>query len=190
MKPKIRSLIVAFGQQNLVISNKGEIPWYLPKDFKHFQNTTKKISEENPKGIEGIPLIMGRKNYESIPQKFRPLPGRTNIILSRQSGWSPQEESPNIMVTNSLWKALDYAEQMPGDEIFCIGGEEVYEFMIKEVVFHKLYLTSVSGYFEGDRRFPLHLLKIAERYQQKKEEVFLKDENHDYPFTIRTYELI
>lgn len=190
MKPKIRSLIVAYGQENFVISDKGEIPWYLPKDFKHFQNTTKKVSDQSPQGIVGTPLIMGRKNYESLPKKARPLPGRTNIVLTNQPGWAPKEESPDIFVTSSLWKALEYAEQLPGDEIFCIGGQEIYELMIKEVVFHKLYLTCVHGKFYGDRYFPIHLLKLTERYIKTTEEVFLKDEKHDYPFTIRTYTLL
>ncbi len=190
---KTRSLIVAYGQPNghgLVIGNGDKIPWRLPAELRYFSDITKRVSEKNPKGIEGSPVIMGRGTYESLPKKFRPLPGRTNIILTRNPAWAPENDDDSIRVAHTLWEALDYAEQAPGDELFCIGGEKVYREMIDAIIFQKLYLTCVCGKFQGDKFFPAEKLGLGTRYKKIQEHHHQKNEENPFTFITSEYELI
>jgi len=127
-------LISAIGQGNRVIGKDGKIPWQISADFKHFKALT-----------TGHPIIMGRKTFESIG---KPLPDRTNIILSRES-----TKIDGCMVCPSIEIALDEAKKSPGGEdIFVIGGGTVYkEFLPFTDI---LNLTIVHGNFDGDTFFP------------------------------------
>ena len=89
--------LVAAASENNVIGNRGKLPWSLPDDLKHFHDLTL-----------GHPVIMGRKTYESIPEKHRPLPGRTNIILTRQ-----KVEIPGCTVVHSMEEVI---ERMKNEE--------------------------------------------------------------------------
>jgi len=104
------SLIAAL-TRNRVIGKNNDLPWHLPDDMKYFMQTTKEH-----------PVIMGRKNYDSIPEKFRPLPNRTNIVVTRQRDFV----APGCKVVHSLEEALDEATNITTDEIFIIGGAEIY----------------------------------------------------------------
>jgi dihydrofolate reductase len=104
------SLIAAL-TENRVIGKNNDLPWHLPDDMKYFMQTTK-----------GHPVIMGRKNYDSIPEKFRPLPNRTNIVVTRQRDFV----ADGCIVVHSLEEALDEATNIVTDEIFIIGGAEIY----------------------------------------------------------------
>ena len=95
--------------RNGVIGRQGQMPWELPEDLAHFKRVTM-----------GQPVIMGRKTWDSIPPRFRPLPGRDNWVITRQSGW----ESPGAKVAHSLASAL---AQLPShSEPWVIGGGEIY----------------------------------------------------------------
>lgn len=196
MKPKIRSMIVALTNSNSMykpfgIGINGGLPWHLPKESRYFGKTTKKISEENPKGISGIPLIMGRKNYESFPKEYCPLPGRMNIVLTEQPLWRPlnYENLDNVKIAHSPWKALDYAENCPGDELFIIGGEDIYTWYGKNVTIDRLYISFVNAVeLECDRFFPMDLFNIKRDYILKDENFSLADEKNIRDFTIRIYE--
>src|SRR5262245_11140061 len=98
------SLIVAVAENN-VIGKKGQLPWHLPNDMKYFKDTTMEHC-----------VIMGRKNFDSIPDKFRPLAGRTNIIVTHQKNFS----APGCIVINSVEDALEQAKQKNESEAFII----------------------------------------------------------------------
>ena len=133
------SLIAGVGTHR-GIGYKGELLWNLPDDLKRFKEITK-----------GHPVIMGRKTWESIPEKFRPLPGRTNILLTREASY----EAPGAVLAQSFPEALSFAKQAPGaEEIFAIGGQQVYECALPFA--KRLYLTLVQTDKEADAFFPAY----------------------------------
>jgi dihydrofolate reductase len=132
----ILSLIAAL-TKNRVIGKNNDLPWHLPDDMKYFMQTTK-----------GHCVIMGRRNYESIPVKFRPLPNRTNIVLTRQKTFV----AANCQVVHSLSEALAFAQQQNEQEVFIIGGAEVYAMALPQA--ERLYLTEIDAELEGDTFFP------------------------------------
>lgn len=131
------AMIVAMGE-NRVIGTGGNIPWRLPTDFAHFKRTTL-----------GKPLIMGRKTFESIG---KPLPGRTNIIVTRRAGYQPE----GVLVCSGLSAALDRAQEIAAaagvDEVMVGGGGEIYSEAMP--IAQRLYVTHVAASPEGDTRFP------------------------------------
>lgn len=126
------ALVVAMAENN-VIGKENKLIWHLPADLKFFKNLT-----------TGHPIIMGRKTYESIG---KPLPNRTNIIITRQ----PDFKAESCLVAHSLSEALMMAQQLDSD-IFVIGGAEIYN----QAMFlaDTIYLTEVHHKFEGDTFFP------------------------------------
>ncbi|MGY8905276.1 MAG: dihydrofolate reductase [Burkholderiales bacterium] len=95
--------------RNGVIGNQGQLPWHLPEDLAHFKHTTL-----------GCPVIMGRKTWDSLPQKFRPLPGRSNIVVTRQTAW----QAPGAKTTHSLTQAMSLCEA--AETAWVIGGAQLY----------------------------------------------------------------
>ena len=131
------AMIVAVGK-NGVIGSQGEIPWRLPSDFAHFKRTTL-----------GKPLIMGRKTFESIG---KPLPGRTNIIVTRRRDYRPE----GAVVVSSLAEALENARRVAvadgATEVMIGGGGEIYREAMPQA--ERLYVTHVEAAPEGDAYFP------------------------------------
>lgn len=131
------ALIVAQGL-NRVIGHQNRLPWYLPEDLKYFKQVTL-----------GKPVIMGRKTYESIG---KPLPGRTNIVITRDAQWS----APGVKVVASLQAAIELGEAQAlidgVDEAIVMGGAQIYEQALPLV--DRLYLTQVEASPEGDAFFP------------------------------------
>ena len=119
----IISSIVAVGNNN-VIGVDNDLPWHLPADLKFFKETTK-----------GHFVIMGRKSFESIG---KPLPGRTNLIISRNKDFNHS----GIYVFHSIAEALAYAENQNQEEVFILGGSTIYE--QTQNLWNKLYLTRVK----------------------------------------------
>jgi dihydrofolate reductase len=161
------ALIAAIGE-NSVIGSDGQIPWRLPTDFVHFKRTTL-----------GKPLIMGRKTFESIG---RPLPGRTNIVVTRQAGYAPD----SVIVCHSLAEALERAQQIAAadgaGEVMIGGGAEIYREAIP--LADRLYITHVAASPEGDTKFPtidLGAWEIARRHD------IVRGENDSADFTVLTY---
>lgn len=161
----IVSLIVASGPDG-VIGDGRRMPWHLPADLKRFRAIT-----------WGKPIVMGRKTFESIG---RPLPGRTNIVLSRREGFAP----PGCRVARSLDEAMTIAAE-GGDEVMVIGGGEVYAQALPRA--DRVYLTLVEGEFEGPVRFPLEALD-APGWRVVREESFPADERNPYPHQFRILE--
>src|SRR3989344_5688766 len=122
------SLIVAATYTHDVIGSGDKLPsWTLPGDMRHFVDTT-----------TGHPVIMGRKTWESIPLKFRPLPNRDNIVVTQRKGYGAE----GAFVVNSLEDALEKAVGCPGaGEIFVIGGEEIYRLFLPLV--SRVYVTII-----------------------------------------------
>lgn len=161
-KPTIS--IIAAISQNLVLGKDNKLLWHIPEDFARFKKIT-----------SGHPIIMGRKTFESIG---KPLPKRTNIIITRDENY----EKDGCLVVHSLAEAIRLAKELPADakamasqEIFIIGGGQIFEQAIK--LADKLYLTTVEGEFAGDTFFPdyANFKKIV--YEKKSQ-----DNNYRYTF--------
>ena len=132
-------LIAAIGNQR-EIGRHNDLIWHLPADMHFFKETT-----------IGHHVIMGRRNYQSIPAKFRPLPGRTNIVLSR----NPDFQAPECYICNNLNEAIDLAQENGETDAFIIGGGEIYRLAMDTVRIDSMYLTKVQGDFpEADAFFP------------------------------------
>lgn len=129
----ILSAIVAMAE-NRVIGKDNKLPWHLPADLKHFKSIT-----------TGHPILMGRKTYESIG---RPLPNRTNIIMTRDAAY----HAAGCIVVTSIEKALEQATVHEAGEIFIIGGAEIYRQLMPHI--QRIYLTIVHHQFDGDAYFP------------------------------------
>lgn len=131
------ALIVAQGR-NRVIGHQNRLPWHLPEDLRYFKQVTL-----------GKPIIMGRKTFESIG---KPLPGRTNIVISRDVQWT----ADNIKIVRSLEEAIEIAEAQAlidgVEESVVIGGAQIYAQSLASV--DRLYLTQVEAKPEGDAYFP------------------------------------
>lgn len=128
------SLIAAISE-NSCIGKNGELPWRIPEDLQHFKELTL-----------NHPVVMGRKTWESVPERFRPLPGRTNIIITRQTEYVVPQ---GVLVYNSLSEALRNYQQ---EEIFIIGGAEMYAQSLP--LANTLYITHVHQTVDGDAFFP------------------------------------
>jgi dihydrofolate reductase len=127
--------IIAALSNNRVIGKDGKIPWHIPEDIKRFKKLT-----------EGNPVIMGRKTWESIPERFRPLRERTNIVLtSRDLG------RDDIISCDSLNDAIEVSRDY-GNHVYIMGGEQVYREAMK--LADRMELTEVHGNYEGDSYFP------------------------------------
>lgn len=129
------SLVVAAGT-NYAIGREGTMPWHLPADLRHFKNVT-----------WGLPVIMGRKTYESLG---KPLPGRTNIVITRQEGWA--SASQELCVAKDPEQALEMAATSHVKEAMVIGGGEIYRLFWERA--HRIYLTRVEVSPEADTFFP------------------------------------
>lgn len=163
----IISLIAAVSK-NHVIGKNNDLPWHLPDDMKYFMQTTKEHY-----------VIMGRKNYESIPEKFRPLPNRTNIVVTRTKDFN----APNCLVVNSTEEGLVLAKQANQNEIFIIGGSEIYKLGLP--VAERLYLTEIDAIIDGDTYFPEINKGEWREVSRKHHEA---DNRHAYAFDFVIYE--
>jgi dihydrofolate reductase len=158
------ALIVAASQNN-VIGLDNQLPWHLPEDLQYFKAVTM-----------GKPILMGRKTYDSIG---RPLPGRTNIVLTRDANWSAE----GVVVVNDLDSATAASEKAcvaaGVDELMIIGGEQIYRKFLP--VADKLYLTKVEAVVEGDAYFPAI---DSDQWQQVAEKIPEEVGNYSYRFVV------
>ena len=155
-------MIAAMGRDRVIgLCNK--MPWHLPADLQWFKKTTL-----------GSPVIMGRKTYDSIG---RPLPGRLNIILSRNT----KLEIQGCTVVNSLEAALLAAKG--AEEVFITGGAHLYEKFLGDA--DRLYLTLIDADFEGDTYFPDY---TQYKWHEIERLENAADENNPYPFSFVTLE--
>lgn len=155
------SIIVAVDKKNGIgIQNK--LPWHLPEDLAHFKKTT-----------TGNTVIMGRKTYESIG---RPLPNRRNIVLSKNPSW----QAEGVETVTSLEQVNDVRNE--NDEIFIIGGAQIYELTLKDV--SKIIITEIDANFECDAFFPE--ISMSEWQEVSREKHF--SEKNQFHFSFVTYQ--
>jgi dihydrofolate reductase len=120
---------------NGVIGRDGTLPWHLPEDLAHFKRTTL-----------GCPVIMGRKTWDSLPPRFRPLPGRVNIVVTRDADWAAE----GAVVAHSLEAARDLCP--PGSDAWVIGGAQIYAQALP--LASSVVVTEIAQDFEGDAFAP------------------------------------
>lgn len=162
------SIIVAASENN-VIGKDNAIPWHLPDDLKFFRKKT-----------EGHPVIMGRKNFASIVAALgKPLPNRQNIVITRDTGFT----ADGCEIVYSIEEAISLASHGPTEEIFIIGGGEIYKQAMQ--IADCIYLTRVHAEVDGDVLFPeidpdeWEVIEMVEHSA---------DEKHEYAFTFLTYQ--
>ena len=131
--------------RNGVIGLKGQMPWHLPEDLAHLKKTTL-----------GCPVIMGRKTWDSIPAKFRPLPGRQNIVVTRQTDWKTTQnlgpaQNPMVLQAASLPTAI--ALNPPSQDVWVLGGAEIYAQALP--LAQSALITEIDAVFEGDAFAPV-----------------------------------
>lgn len=161
----MRISIIAAMAKNRVIGKKNTIPWRLCSDLKRFKNLTM-----------GYPVIMGRKTFESIG---KPLLGRLNIIITHRKDYKAE----GCVVVHSLEDAFEAAKVTNRDEVFVIGGAEIYEQALP--LANKMYLTIVKADIEGDAYFPeFNPRKWAAVYQEE----INADEKNQYPHLFVDFE--
>lgn len=161
--------IIVAAAKNRVIGHQNRMPWYLPEELKHFKRTTL-----------GKPLVMGRATFESIG---RPLPGRTNIVITRNPDFNP----PGIRIVTSLEEALRLADNQAiidgAPEIMVMGGGQIYQQIFP--LASRLYLTQVEAEPEGDTWFPE--IRDSE-WQEISRDTYPAQEGNRYAYQIKYLE--
>ena len=166
----MRVSLIAAVADNGVIGKDNDLVWSLPDDMSFFKAST-----------SGRHVIMGRRNYESIPHKFRPLPGRPNIVMSQNSEY----DSGGAALVTSLEDALKIAREAGESEAFIIGGGQIYTMALDAGVVDTMYITHVHGEPDGDAFFPEFdstqwTLTVLDDHPA--------DDCHEFSFTICKYE--
>lgn len=162
------SLIVATGE-NLEIGKNNDLLWHLPKDMRFFTQTTK-----------GHHVIMGRRNWDSIPLKYRPLSDRQNIVVSRKKDLMLD----GALLVNSISEGIELARKNGETEAFIIGGGQIYRKALEEDLIDIMYITKVHASFDADTFFPSVEM---DKWQETSKEYFEADEKNNYAFTISKY---
>jgi len=157
------SLIVAASTNN-AIGKSNQLLWHLPNDLKFFKNTT-----------WGMPVIMGRKTFEAVN---KPLPGRFNFVITRQADWKAE----GTISATDLNDALQKAKETNCNEIFVIGGGEIYKQSME--IADKIYITRVHATLDGDTFFPVI---DDSNWQLTANRDFKVDEKHKYGYSFQTW---
>lgn len=160
------SIIVAASENNVIGIN-NMLPWRLPTDLKYFKSTTL-----------GKPIVMGRKTFESLG---KPLPGRPNIVITRQNDFQPE----GAYVVGSVEEGIEKAKSFGGDELFITGGSQIFEQAWPLV--ERIYLTRVYAVVHGDAFFPQ--LDGAE-FELVTDERHEADEKNQYSFSFQVWERV
>lgn len=162
------SLIVAMDLERGIGRN-NDLMWHLPADMKFFKETT-----------SGQIVVMGRKNFDSIPERFRPLPNRENVVLTRNTDF----EAEGCKVFHSLQGCLDSYAGESDRIVFIIGGGEIYRLALEADVVDEMYITHVDKKYGADTFFP-----GIDSEKWKVETLFThpKDEKHEASFEVKHY---
>lgn len=149
------SLVVAV-DQGFGIGKNNTMPWHLPLDLKHFSNITTMVQDSKKTNA----VIMGRKTWDSLPEKHRPLKNRVNVVLSRGELNLPE----GVLLFHSLEEALksleeNYQQNSQIENVFVIGGANIFEQAIKHHDCQTVYLTQIDQTFNCDTFFPKESLQ-------------------------------
>ncbi len=161
-------LIVAKAS-NDVIGKDNDLIWHLPADMRFFTQTTK-----------GHIVVMGRRNWDSIPLKYRPLSERINVVITRNADF----KHPDCLSFQSLEAALTYFKNDKEHDIFIIGGGQIYRDALDKNLVDEMLVTHIEQDFEGDTWFPAI---DAEKWSKKEILSFIKDEKNAYNFKVFQY---
>lgn len=166
----MRKALIAAMSQNRVIGRNNQLPWHLPGDLKYFKQATM-----------GKPIIMGRKTWDSIG---RPLPGRMNVVISRNPEWkAPAGTVGAPSLNEALKKACAHAELEGGDEVMIIGGGQIYAEALATV--DRMYITKVHADIDGDAFFP----EVNwEEWEEIGREDFSASDNNPYDYSFVVYQ--
>lgn len=168
MKPV--GIVVACGEGGEIGDGTGLL-WDLPTDMRYFMRLTR-----------GHTVVMGRLTYETLPPRYRPLPDRTNIVITRNTAYDPGGDT---IVTHSLPEAMNAARAADRERIFIIGGGEIYRQALEADVADTLYLTRVHARFpEATTFFPAI---NPDRWHLTAEEVHGTDDRHRHGFLFRIF---
>lgn len=151
------------------IGKNNDLMWHLPNDMKFFKETT-----------QNQIVVMGRKNYDSIPERFRPLSNRLNVVLTRNSDF----HAPDCLVFTSLDDCLEYFKNENEKTIFIIGGGEIYNLALKSNRVEEMYITEIDHQYGADTFFPefnANLWKTEVLFTQK------RDDKHNASFTVKRF---
>jgi dihydrofolate reductase len=162
--------MIAAVARNLTIGKDNDLPWKLPDDMKFFMSTTK-----------GHYVVMGRKNYDSLHEKFKPLPNRTNIVVTRQQNFN----APGCVVTHNVADAIELARKENETEAFIIGGAEIYKLAMADA--DRLYLTEIEAEVDGDTFFPRF---SKQEWKETSRTHHAADEKHKFAFDFVIYDRI
>jgi dihydrofolate reductase/thymidylate synthase len=147
------------------IGKEGKLPWKLPGDTAFFKRVTSETTVPDRRNA----VIMGRKTWETIPPRFRPLDGRLNVVLTRQADYSVPD---GVVVSTSLAGALEsLAKRSDIERAFVIGGGEIYRDAVTMPQCRTIFLTRVEGRHDADARFPelggeYHLIEESARHEE------------------------
>ena len=165
------ALIVAMDAERGIGKN-NDLMWHLPADMRFFKETTK----------EHI-VVMGRRNYDSIPEKYRPLANRLNVILTRNQTL----EAPNCLIFHSLEDCLNAFQNETERTVFIIGGGEIYQLALQEKCIDEMFISHVEATFSADVFFPEITLDDWKSSTVITQEI---DDKHPYRFITKHYDLI
>lgn len=165
------AIIVAM-DMNRGIGKNNDLLWHLPADMKFFKETT----------TDNI-VVMGRKNYESIPEKYRPLPHRENVILTRNKDFKAE----GCHVFHSFDEVLAHYADEEDRTMFIIGGGEIYKEALDKDIVDEMYITKVEKAYEADTFFPEINLRD---WRRSKIMTMPEDKQHEAEFDIWKYEIL
>lgn len=162
------SLIVAMDTDRGIGKN-NDLMWHLPNDMRFFKETT-----------AGHVVVMGRKNYESIPEKYRPLPNRENVVLTRNKMY----QAADCNIFHSLEECMNYYQSEEERTVFIIGGGQIYREALEMDMVDEMYISHINHSYGADTFFPEFDLK-----QWKVESILEQaiDEKHKASFTVLRY---
>jgi len=148
---KTYALVVAHDEK-LGIGKDNKLPWHIKADMKYFRDLTTNLSvNDRSDSQKKNVVIMGRKTWESLPDNYKPLPNRVNVVISRNSNYALPA---SVLHSKSIEEALNIFEQKNFGNIFVIGGAAIYQTAIKMNVFRTLYVTALEGKYNCDVFFP------------------------------------
>lgn len=154
---------------NDAIGKDNDLIWHLPADMRFFTQSTK-----------GHIVIMGRKNWDSIPLKYRPLSGRTNAVITRNKEFS----HPDCDTFNSVEEAINHYKKQTEKEIYIIGGAQIYEYCLVNNLIDEMFITYIDESFEADAFFP----KFDDSNWEKEMIMdYKKDEKNPHNFKVFSY---
>jgi len=162
------------------LAKEGKIPWFLTKDMKFFRNTTSLLTDQAAAlaGKKNV-VFMGRKTWDTIPLKFRPLPDRLNVVISSQDAQFdgattvvPPTAGPSSMDMTACGQVLSICADLPFvDKVFCIGGARLYTEAVQHPACEELILTRIDHNFDCDLFFPEyeHSFKLVQVLQEEQQ---------------------